>query len=336
MENKKVFGISVYIESFDPEYILKFSKDTEIFVSIHMPEDLERPDYKERVEEIFKFLNENGYKIIADISPVVLKALDIQTPQQIIDKFNIDYIRLDYGYEKQIMELSKVANIVVNASTIKELEEIPENCIFMHNFYPRMDTALDRKNFESLNQTLKQHKGKIYTFIPGDKTLRSPIFEQLPTLEEHRGKDVFYSFLDMYKNNDIDGIFISDCELEDETIKRINVYLSKKIITIKADMPDKYIGNIYQLRSDSGANVERISSTRSSLHRESMDIEPNNTIERPKGSITVDNKLYKRYMGEINFVKNNLGADKRVNVLTKVEEGLIDTLDPLDKIIFEK
>lgn len=335
VQENKVFGISIYIESFDKEYILKFSKETKIFVSIHMPEDLKRPDYKERVEEIFTFLNDNEYSVIADISPVVLKALDIEEPQQLIDKFNIDYIRLDYGYEDRIIELSKIANIIVNASTINELKELPEDCIYMHNFYPRKDTALDLEYFKSLNIKIKEKKGKVYTFIPGDKILRSPIFEQLPTLEQHRGKDVFYSFLQMYKDPDVDGIFISDCEIEDETIERINTYIMDGVITIKADIPEEYIGNVYQLRSDSGANVDRISSTRSMLHEGYTDIEPNNTVTRPKGSITVDNKLYKRYMGEINFVKHDLEADERVNLLAIVEEGLIDALDPQDKIIFK-
>ncbi|TKV17243.1 DUF871 domain-containing protein, partial [Citrobacter sp. TBCS-11] len=43
-----------------------------------------------------------------------------------------------------------------------------------------------------------------------------------------------------------------------------------------------------------------------------------NTSERSRGSITIDNCDYGRYMGEIQIVKNDLAADEKVNVVGKI------------------
>lgn len=335
MNDKKIFGISVYLENFNKEYILKFPEGTFVFVSAHMPEDILKDNFKEKIDEIFNFLIENKYKIISDISPQALKKLKFESPAQMSKEFKIDYIRLDFGFEDKISELNKTTNIIINASTIREID-FPDNATFMHNFYPRKDTGLSRDNFEKMNSEIKLKNGKVFTFIPGNKLLRGPVYEQLPTLEEHRNKNIFYTFLDMYRNENIDGVFVADCEIDDETIQNINTFISEGVINIKADMPEIYIGKNYQLRSDSGENLERLNNSRWANIGEMDDIEPSNTIARPKGSITIDNKLYKRYMGEIAFVKNDLEADERVNVLATMDKELIDILKPLDNIKFIK
>ena len=43
-------------------------------------------------------------------------------------------------------------------------------------------------------------------------------------------------------------------------------------------------------------------------------MEPQNCTERRRGSITVDNKLYGRYSGELMLMREDLKADDRVNV----------------------
>lgn len=47
-------------------------------------------------------------------------------------------------------------------------------------------------------------------------------------------------------------------------------------------------------------------------------IEPFNTTTRQLGSITLDNALYGRYMGEFQLTKTDLPADSRVNVMGQV------------------
>ena len=47
-------------------------------------------------------------------------------------------------------------------------------------------------------------------------------------------------------------------------------------------------------------------------------VTPQNTVERPIGSITIDNEKYGRYKGEIQITKRNLKADEKVNVIGQV------------------
>jgi uncharacterized protein len=52
--------------------------------------------------------------------------------------------------------------------------------------------------------------------------------------------------------------------------------------------------------------------------RSSKAVLPENTVARPKGTITMDNDLYGRYRGEVQITLNDLPADERVNVIGKV------------------
>ncbi|MDN6470826.1 MAG: DUF871 domain-containing protein, partial [Tetragenococcus koreensis] len=56
-------------------------------------------------------------------------------------------------------------------------------------------------------------------------------------------------------------------------------------------------------------------------------IEPENNQMRRQGSVTIDNKSYLRYMGEVQITKRDLPADEKVNVAAKViqkDRALID------------
>ena len=69
------------------------------------------------------------------------------------------------------------------------------------------------------------------------------------------------------------------------------------------------------------------------------DIQPENTVVRKKGAITIDNCDYGRYMGEIQVVKTELVADSKVNRVGNIVSEDIDLLDyigPGQKYIIEK
>lgn len=331
--NKK-FGISVYISTYDIEYIKKFNKETLIFLSLHIPEEMNNPDFKEKSTNIISEIKSNGYKVICDISPKGLELMGYDSLSDMVNDLNIDYLRLDFGYEDQVSELNKITNIIINASTLNEIKEIPKDSIFMHNFYLRRDTGLSLDYFNEMNNKIKVKDGKVFAFIPGDKELRGPIFEKLSTLEKHRDMDTFISFLDMYNNENVDGIFIGDISLKDETINNINTFLTEGIINIKLDNPkvDWIIGNTYTIRSDSGENCFRINESRWTNEQEV--IEPLNNIERPIGTVTIDNHKYKRYMGEIQITKANLSIDERVNVIGSIPKEYTNVLNLLSKVKF--
>ena len=58
-------------------------------------------------------------------------------------------------------------------------------------------------------------------------------------------------------------------------------------------------------------------------------MEPQNCAARRRGTITVDNRLYGRYSGELMLLREELPADERVNVIGTVPENahlLIDRI----------
>ena len=70
----------------------------------------------------------------------------------------------------------------------------------------------------------------------------------------------------------------------------------------------------------------------------SNDILPENTRVRPYGAITIDNKDYMRYMGELQIIKRPQPADPRTNVAAQIESDecfLINYIIPGKKFTFE-
>ncbi len=329
----KVFGVSTYLSTYDINYIKKFNKEIIVFLSLHIPEEIEIPDFKIKALKTINEIKENGYRIICDISPKGLEKLGFEKIELMVESLKIDFVRLDFGYEENVNELNKITKIIINASTINEIKSIPNESIFMHNFYLRKDTGISREYFNEINKKIKEKNGKIFTFIPGDNELRGPIYERLSTLEEHRKKETFITFLEMYNDENIDGIFIADISLNEETINNINSYIKNRTINIKTNATSKLlIGKELTIRSDSGANVYRINESRWTNKTE--EIKPKNNFKRDAGTITIDNVGYKRYMGEIQITKIDLPADDRVNILGNINKDYISVIKPLSKIKF--
>ena len=58
---------------------------------------------------------------------------------------------------------------------------------------------------------------------------------------------------------------------------------------------------------------------------------------RPRGSITIDNEKYLRYMGEMQILKVSLLSDERVNVVARISPEdlfLLDYIRGGDKLNF--
>lgn len=88
-----------------------------------------------------------------------------------------------------------------------------------------------------------------------------------------------------------------------------------------------YITDHFHNRSDLARDVIRLEEARFLIKE---NIQPQNTIERKKGSITMDNLNYGRYMGEIQITKVDLPSDQRVNVIGSIREDNLDLLLLID------
>lgn len=316
---------------------IKKSKElgfTNIFTSLHIPE----ANYERAVEE-FKAIaiiaDKLGMNIIADISPKAFTFLgaDMNNLKAIKD-MGIYGVRVDFGFSPE--EISDFSNnkwglkIEINASTVterffNELEKYSPNYEMLqacHNYYPRLNTGISMETFNKKNKMLSERNMKIAAFIPSLVNKRGPIFEGLPTLEKHRSLDPYISAKELFAL-DMENVIFGDSIPSDDELRRVGD-IDEDVLELKIKLNNcsilekKIIFNgIHENRSDSAEDVIRSTNSRVGLHQGDI-IYPQNNILRTIGSITIDNKDYLRYSGELQILRKVLQADNRVNVVGNV------------------
>lgn len=318
-----------------------------IFTSMQIPEE-KTEQQMELLKKFISLTNCLGMKLMVDISPETFCKFNVQKEKAIdfLKNLNVKCVRVDYGFDySEIKALSNEFEVVLNASTIDEdfyqkaLEEGLDftKLIACHNFYPRKDTGLDKDWIVQKNKKLKAFGLKVMMFIPGDKRKRGPIFEGLPTLEAHRNQSVFISFVECLEDLLADEVVIGDIQASRKELAKIQDYINNGVITLEVEhlSDSDYIDKCLSNRKDVAMNVVRCVESRTVLKKQ--DIAPYNTIKREIGAITLDNKLYGRYQGELQIVKRPLEADERVNVIGEVcgtSKGLLQYIKEGTKFKF--
>ena len=313
------------------------SGDTPVFLSLHISEEFD-DKYNDEIYNLCKELNKKNCKILADISKKTLKQFNKNSINELAKELNLWGIRVDYGFDtNEIIEIVKEFPVALNASTIS-IEEVLEikkygEVFAMHNFYPRKETGLDDDYFNKINSNLKNNNIKVIAFIPG-KEKREPIYEGLPTLESQRYKNAYVNYLEMIKKYQVDEVYLGDPLVETKDLNMINKFINEDIISLPVKLNEKY-NHLYNVtftnRIDSPNNLIRIIESREYSCINEDKISPVNTIKRTRGSITIDNELYKRYCGEIQITKVDYPADKKVNVIGEVSKEYLDVLDLIDR-----
>jgi hypothetical protein len=336
-------GISVFVGmnyslEENKQYIIKAKRwgFTKVFTSLHIPE----ASYEKCIDE-FKELaslcESLGMKIIADISPRAFNYLGAYMNNlKVLKDMGIYGVRVDFGFTpKEIALFTKNLynlKIEVNASTvtskfINELNAFNPNYNMLqacHNYYPRLNTGISKETFKKKNEILKKYGMKISAFIPSLVNKRGPVFEGLPTLETHRFLQPQISAKELFALG-IDAVFFGDSIPADEELKAVGRLGEDKIeLIVETFNPspiEKSImfDNAHKNRTDSAEDVIRSANSRKSLEVEVI-INAHDNIERKAGYITIDNKEYLRYCGELQICKKKLPADERVNVVGKVIE----------------
>ncbi|WP_102401415.1 DUF871 domain-containing protein [Haloimpatiens massiliensis] len=328
---------------------------TRIFTSLHIPE----ADYKKAVEEfikITKLADSLGMKIIADISPRAFSYLgaDINNLKALSD-LGIYGIRVDFGFTpEEIASFTRNPyglKVEINASTVTErfLQEFEkfnpnfQSMMACHNYYPRLNTGISLKTFQNKNNLLKKYNVEVSAFIPSLVNKRGPIYEGLPTLEIHRFMSPKTSAKHLFALG-VDTVIFGDSIPSMEEIDSLGC-LNEKIIELEIEtytdneIERNIIFNVcHENRSDCAEDVIRSTSSRTTLNENDV-ILPHNNVERKRGFITIDNKEYLRYSGELQLCKKDLSADKRVNVVGKVvkeEEFLLDYIEEETKYCFRE
>ncbi|MGX7108098.1 DUF871 domain-containing protein [Facklamia miroungae] len=342
-----MFGISVFLNIDQHQSNLKYIKEMRsigakgVFTSLHIPEE-DVENYARLLGDIGKLCRELQLQLTVDISARSLEKIGFSMDR--VDQLvglGVTCLRPDFGINNQIIaKLTHHIDIALNASTI-DYEDIIElknrganfqRLEACHNYYPRPETGLSQQFFDLKNKFLRSMGLRIMAFIPGDKQMRGPIFESLPTLEMHRRSNPFQAFLDLQQTYHIDKIYLADPGISPDSKHQFDKYLMDKVVPLRAyktavDLP--LIGKKHTNRMDPGSFAIR--SQESRLDLKDVTVEAQAIKERKKGAITLDNYMYQRYQGELQIIVKTLPADKRVNVIGQIVEqdlALLDLIGP--------
>ncbi len=344
-----MMGISVYagMEA-DIEEILDYIEKAHnmginlLFTSAHIPEVGEK--FEEDFERILSLCNKLGVVTIVDISKGYFERLDLK-------RNKIDYIRLDYGFtleEAALMTKEHGYGISVNATTFdqQQIERFIkyggklDKINACHNFYPRKDTGISEELFIEKNRIFKKYGIKTMAFIPTQYRRRGPVYEGLPTLEKHRDISPIVSAQHLLKL-EVDFIIVGDAFASTEELNILSS-IEKDVTLIPIKLKDgiskvelSLLNHIHTNRVDPGEYTIRSQEAR--LIKEGSIHPNNNDIARKKYSITIDNKEYSRYEGELQILKKDLNPDPRVNIVADGDESkiLIESIQPGEKFKFQ-
>jgi uncharacterized protein len=332
-----LIGISVYLNDPLAEERIKLAGKMGVkraFTSLHIPE--ESGDLVNRAMNLLQCAKEAGMEVYADVS--------LKTPGHLgldslfdLKSLGVSGLRLDDFFENElILKLAGEFKLALNASIIFE-DDIralldgglkASQLLAWHNFYPRIETGLSDWFFQKQNELFKKYGIPVSAYIPGDGEKRGPLFEGLPTLEEHREMDPFLAAMELF-HYDVSDVYIGDPAVSEDLLKKLIDLDQNHRIEIRIQ---GFQEGEFKLRPDLSRDVRRFMDTRSV-----EPILPENTSERWLGSITRDNDRYGRYRGEVQITLCDLPADERVNVVGKViEEDIVflSYLKPGQKVKF--
>jgi hypothetical protein len=332
-----MIGISFYLNDPLAEQRLVKAQEKGVkqaFTSLHIPE--ETGDLAKRAKSLLQLAKQLGIDVYADVSNRTPKHMGIQGFEE-LKLLGVTGLRLDDFFDYSTMiELSKQFRIALNASIVLERDLMAllaggveqEHLIAWHNFYPRRETGLDDSFFQAQCSLFQRYHIPVFAFVPGCGEKRGPLFAGLPTLERHRDLDPFVSAVELYRAG-VETVYVGDPEAGEELLERWREYDAKRILPIRIRTTVLSSGE-YRLRPDFARDVLRFMDTRSS-----KSIPPSHTVQRPAGTLTIDNDLYGRYRGEVQITLTYLPADDRVNVIGYVvpeDLSLLTLLQPGQRV----
>lgn len=333
----KALGQSVYLSTFAaqcPALCGMVASGDMVFLSLHMGEEF-GPDYQDQARKVCWYLAEQGCRIVADVSVKTMEQFSCRDLAALARELKIWALRVDYGLDKeQILALAQKMPVVVNASTIswedtREIGSQGRQVYAMHNFYPRPETGLDEEYLLETTRALHQAGLGVMAFIPGDTLLRGPVYEGLPTLEAHRRAAPSAAFVDLAMGYGIDQIFLGDPGISQGEWQRIQRFCRQQVISVPAVLEAPYrhlYDRVFTCRVDSPKALVRFQESREYASR-GREVAPENCLPRPRGTITLDNRNYGRYTGEIQLIRRDLSQDPRVNVIGQVPPAYFPLLE---------
>lgn len=313
-----------------------------IFLSLHIPE-ADTALLETDLAYILNTAAAHRMDIIADISPAV-KCL---FGKKILDFIaaGITTLRPDDGFSAaEIAAWTKLVNVQVNASTaddtfLKMLEE--EHADFsridgLHNFYPRPYSGLSPDRVAAQNNLLHRYGIKTGAFVAAGHDKRGPLHEGLPTVEKTRSLSLEKAAF-LLRCLGTDDIFIGDSGATVADIALLKKGLAADtghirlpvIIHDNSPLTRQLLDRPFRMRQDGAAYAIRADKSRLACGGTIIKPLTDTPSSRKIGDITIDNKQFLRYEGELQIVTAHMPPEKRTNIVASV---LPDSLWLLDCI----
>lgn len=334
-----MLGISSYFKDLDYDYLGAASKigARYIFTSLHIPEE-DLSNLSEMLPKFLQTCKDLKLELVPDISPVTFEKLNVKPADyQAIKDMGFKTLRLDYGFNdfEVVKTLLKDFNLVLNASIVDEQYILDAqkhgvdftNISVMHNFYPKTETGLSLEYFKKRNDVFLKYNIPIMAFVTGDKLKRFPLYEGLPTVEKHRQLNPYVASVELIHEYGIHDILIGDSLAYTHTLQFIQEYMEEGILNIPVQLNSHYetmYEETYNVRRDLSENIIRLATPRI------PEIEITNNMVRPKGTLTIENKLSGRYSGEIQITKKDFAMDARTNVIGFIHPDYRDLVHYID------
>ena len=323
------------------ELIERFSNAgfTKAFTSLHIPEE-SNSNYINDIQIIFETCKKYKIELMADIGPRTIEKLGFTSIDQLIDT-PIRHLRMDYGFSyAEMVRLSQDFHIILNASTIsfddifelKKLKADFSKFSACHNFYPKPYSAISLERATKMNRFLKDNGMQVQMFVPGDKDKRGPLYEGLPTIEEHRYQDILLSALELKYVCDTDDVFIGDVDVSDSTLHQLSNLAQNNVELYAEIMPDYayFYNQVHHDRPDSSEYVIRSQESRLYATPGQI-IEPMEAKAINTGDILISNKHYLRYSGELEIARCTMPLNSKINVIGYVLFESIPYLKYIDR-----
>ena len=329
-----MLGFSLYLNQNKDEIIKKleeFKNYDFLFTSMHYPLKDENMD---KLLWLLDILKNSKTKVCVDLNGEVLEKFPKLLDLNII-------IRLDFGFNNELIaKLSKKNKLAINASTIdynnlmdlKEKNSNFSNISAWHNYYPLSYSGLGSDEFIKKNKMLKEFGVDIFAFFQGDNDFRGPMFESLPTLEEDRWENPYYSYLKLRRKYKIKNLLLSE-GISQKNKKYIEDYEKNKLINLDVFLEDEYkdLKN-FEVREDISDYLIR-------NKRSYKLIEKIDNREIKKGDLVILNKNSKRYSGELEIIRKDIGKDKMRNIIGCIDKsqlGILDLIKGSDKLVINR
>lgn len=357
----KALGISIYPENGTVEAFKDYIKlassygFSRIFTCLISVEG-DKENVINEFREIIEFGIAHGMETIADVSPDVFKALDLDyTDLSFFKDLGLSGIRLDLGFsghEESIMTYNTYGlKIDINMSggtkyidTILSYDPKKSNLVGCHNFYPHRYTGLSREHFLKCSRQFKAYDLTTAAFVSSSDAEFGPwpVSEGLCTLEEHRDLPIGAQAKDLFSTGLIDVVIIGNCFASEEELRLLGE-LNKDILTLNVELIDGIpeverkivLEEPHFNRGDVSEYMLR--STMSRVKYKGHDFALFNPEDIKRGDLIIDSSLYTRYAGELQVALKDMKNSGRTNVVGRIveeEHHLLDHIGPWVKFAF--